>query len=136
MAAIDHLFSERPEIRKIDDETNFFRDVREAIAAQALAGQGLSLEEAKTAMGYTEKNGTETAETCAIVRWSTTTKSGDWMASQRLGYAAGFLRVGAVALDPKDEVAAVVAVFSQVGFQSQKFPNLLIEKKVVNRLNC
>jgi hypothetical protein len=53
MAAIDHLFSERPEIRKIDDSTNLFRDVREAIAAQALAGQGLSLEEAKTEMGYT-----------------------------------------------------------------------------------
>jgi hypothetical protein len=35
MAAIDHLFSERPEIRKIDDSTNLFRDVREAIAAQA-----------------------------------------------------------------------------------------------------
>ena len=53
MAAIDHLFSDRPEIRKIDDSTNLFRDVREAIAAQALAGQGLSLEEAKTEMGYT-----------------------------------------------------------------------------------
>jgi len=53
MAAIDHLFSERPEIRKIDDSTNLFRDVREAIAAQVLAGQGLSLEEAKTEMGYT-----------------------------------------------------------------------------------
>jgi hypothetical protein len=53
MAAIDHLFSERPEIRKIDDSTNLFRDVREAIAAQALAGQGLSLEGAKTGMGYT-----------------------------------------------------------------------------------
>ena len=53
MAAIDHFFSERPEIRKIDDSTNLFRDVREAIAAQALAGQGLSLEEAKTEMGYT-----------------------------------------------------------------------------------
>ena len=53
MAAIDHLFGERPEIRKIDDSTNLFRDVREAIAAQALAGQGLSLEEAKTEMGYT-----------------------------------------------------------------------------------
>ena len=51
MAAIDHLFS--PEIRKIDDSTNVVRDVREAIAAQALAGQGLSLEEAKTEMGYT-----------------------------------------------------------------------------------
>ncbi len=37
MAAIDHLFSERPEIRKID----------------VLAGQGLSLEEAKSEMGYT-----------------------------------------------------------------------------------
>ena len=53
MAAIDHLFSERPEIRKIDDSTNLFREVREAIAAQALAGQGLSLEEAKPEMGYT-----------------------------------------------------------------------------------
>ena len=53
MAAIDHLFSERPEIRKIDDSTNLFREVREAIAAQAPAGQGLSLEEAKTEMGYT-----------------------------------------------------------------------------------
>jgi hypothetical protein len=54
MAAIDHLFS--PEIRKIDvstNSTNFFRDVREAVAAQAPAGQGLSLEEAKTEMGYT-----------------------------------------------------------------------------------
>jgi hypothetical protein len=130
MAAIDHLFSERPEIRKIDDETNFFRDAREAIAAQALAGQGLSLQEAKTEMGYTEEKGAETAETCAIVRWSTTTKAGDWMASHHLGYAAGFLRVGAVALDPKDEVAAVVAVFSKDGFQSEKFPNLMIEKKV------
>jgi hypothetical protein len=130
MAAIDHLFSERPEIRKIDDETNFFRDAREAIAAQALAGQGLSLQKAKTEMGYTEEKGAETAETCAIVRWSTTTKAGDWMASHHLGYAAGFLRVGAVALDPKDEVAAVVAVFSKDGFQSEKFPNLMIEKKV------
>ena len=56
MAAIDHLFSDRPEIRKIDvstNSTNFFRDVREAVAAQAPAGQGLSLEEAKTEMGYT-----------------------------------------------------------------------------------
>ena len=57
MAAIDHLFSDRPEIRKIDvstNSTNFFRDVREAVAAQAPAGQGLSLEEAKTEMGYTQ----------------------------------------------------------------------------------
>ncbi len=53
MATIDHLFSERPEIRKIDVSTNLFRDVREAVAAQAIAGQGLSLEEAKTEMGYT-----------------------------------------------------------------------------------
>jgi hypothetical protein len=81
-------------------------------------------------MGYTEEKGAETAETCAIVRWSTTTKAGDWMASQHLGYAAGFLRVGAVTLDPKDEVAAIVAVFSKDGFQSKKFPNLMIEKKV------
>ena len=54
MAAIDHLFS--PEIRKIDvstNSTNFFRDVREAVAAQAPAGQDLSLEEAQTEMGYT-----------------------------------------------------------------------------------
>jgi hypothetical protein len=50
MAAIYHLFSERPEIRKIDDETNFFRDVREAIAAQALAGQGLSLSKRRWAI--------------------------------------------------------------------------------------
>ncbi len=45
--AIDQLFSDLPEIRKIDDSTEFFRLVREGIAVQALAGQGLSLDEAK-----------------------------------------------------------------------------------------
>ena len=52
------------------------------------------------------------------------------MARYRLGYAVGFLRIGAVALDPKHEVDAVIAVFSHVGFQSEKFPDLMLENKV------
>jgi hypothetical protein len=130
IAAINFLFSERPEYRRIDENTDFFRRVREGIAAQALAGQGLSLDEAKKETGYTEDKGAETAETCAIVRWSTTTKAGDWMASHRLDYAAGFLIIGAVALQRQDEIDAVVAVFSRSGFCSQDFPGLMVEKKV------
>ena len=130
IAAINHFFSERPEIRRIDEDTDFFKRVREGIAEQARAGLGLSLDEAKKEMGYTDEKGAKSAETCAIVRWSTTTKSGDWMASQRLGYSAGFLRIGAVALDPEDEVKAVVAVFSRNGFQSKNFPHLMLESKV------
>jgi len=130
MVAIDHLLNERPEFRRIDEFNEFYRLAREGITAQALAGKGLSLPEARKEMGYTDEKGAQRAETCAVVRWSTTTKAADWMASQKLGYAAGFLIIGAVALDPKDEVAAVVAVFSFKGFRALDFPKLMVEKKV------
>jgi hypothetical protein len=131
MAAINFLFSELLEYRRIDERTDFYRLVREGIAAQALAGNGLSLDEAKKEIGFTDEKGAETADTCAIVRWSTTTKAADWLASHRLDYAAGFLIIGAVALHRQTEVDAVVAVFSRLGFRSQDFPELMVENKVV-----
>jgi hypothetical protein len=130
MAAINHFFNEQPNFRRIDDVTTFFREAREGIEKQAARKEGVSLEEAKKEMGYTDERGAQTPETCAIVRWSTTTNASDWMARYRLGYAVGFLRIGAVALDPKHEVDAVIAVFSHVGFQSEKFPDLMLENKV------
>jgi hypothetical protein len=55
MAAIDHLFSNDPACREIDKHTDFFKNVREAIASQAAAGRGMSLEEVKQQMGYTDE---------------------------------------------------------------------------------
>jgi hypothetical protein len=126
MDAIDHLFSELPEFRRIDESTDFFKHVREGIAKQALAGNGVSLEDAKREMGYTEKKGAETAETCAKVRWATTGKAAAWLAIMRLGYAFGFLRIGGIALNVQVEVDAAVAIFSHDGFLSDNFQDLML----------
>jgi hypothetical protein len=110
--AINFFFSELPEYKQINEKTDFYRLVREGIAPQALAGNGLSLDEARKENGFTDEKGAETAETCVMVRWSTTTKAADWLALHRLDYAADFFIIAAVALLRKDEMAAVVAVFS------------------------
>jgi hypothetical protein len=53
-AAIDHLLSNRSACREIDKHADFFKRVREGIASQAAVGRGVSLEEAKKQMGYTD----------------------------------------------------------------------------------
>jgi hypothetical protein len=55
------MFSELPEFRQIDEITDFFRLVSEGIAAQALAGQYMRLDEAKKEKDYTYDKGAETA---------------------------------------------------------------------------
>jgi hypothetical protein len=130
LAAIDHLFSEKPECRKIDTHTDFFQLVRQGIAAQAAAGLGVSMEEAKAEMCYTEERGAEKADTCAIVRWSTTTKAADGLASRWRGYAFGLLRIGAIALNRETEVIAAISIFSHAGFRSDLFQDLRLENKV------
>jgi hypothetical protein len=55
LAAIDHLFSNEPACREIDKHTDFFIRCREGIASQAAAGRGMSLEEVKQQIGYTEE---------------------------------------------------------------------------------
>ena len=130
LAAIDHLLSEKPECRKIDTHTDFFQLVRQGIAAQAAAGLGVSMEEAKAEMCYTEERGAEKADTCAIVRWSTTTKAADGLASRWRGYAFGLLRIGAIALNRETEVIAAISIFSHAGFRSDLFQDLRLENKV------
>ena len=131
MAAIDHLFSDQPACRaKIDEKTPYFKQVREGIAEQAAAGLGWSLEEVRQQMGYTEERGAEKTETCAIVRWATTTKAADWQATWRIAYAFGLLRIGGIALEEQMEVDAAVSLFSYAGYQTEKFEELMLEKKV------
>jgi hypothetical protein len=130
MAAIDHLFSNRPSCREIDKHTDFFKRAKEGIASQAAAGRGVSLEEATKQMGYTEERGAQKTDTCAIVRWATTTKAADWQATWRIGYAFGLLRIGGIALDEQTEVDAAVSIFSHDGFLSDKFADLMLERKV------
>jgi hypothetical protein len=130
MAAIDHLLSNQPACRDIDKHTDFFKRVREAVALQAVAGRGMSLEEVKQQMGYTEERGAQKTDTCAIVRWSTTTKAADWQATWRIGYAFGLLRIGGIAFDQQTEVDAAVSLFSYDGFRSDMFADLMLERKV------
>ena len=130
LTAMNQFFGDRPADREIDNSTDFFKKARKGVEDQALAGKGITLDQAKLEIGWNDKIGAEKAETCAIVRWSTTTKSGDWTATWRRAYAVGFLRTSAVALDPKDEVKAVVSVFSHEGFRSENFQDLMLEKKV------
>ena len=130
MAAIDHLFSNDPACREIDKHTDFFKNVREAVASQAAAGRGMSLEEVKQQMGYTDERGAQKTETCAIVRWSTTTKAADWQATWRIAYAFGLMRIGGIAFDQQTEEDAAVSLFSYDGFRSELFQSLMLEKKV------
>ena len=69
-------------------------------------------------------------DTCAIVRWSTTTKAADGLATKWRGYAFGLLRIGAIALDAKTEVEAAISIFSHAGFRSELFQDLRLENKV------
>ncbi len=48
--------------------TTFFRLAREGIEEQAAHKEGMSLEEVKKEMGYTDERGAQTPETCAIVQ--------------------------------------------------------------------
>ncbi len=130
MAAIDHLFSNEPSCREIDKHTDFFIRCREGIASQAAAGRGMSLEEVKRQIGYTEERGAQKTDTCAIVRWSTTTKAADWQATWRIAYAFGLLRIGGIAFEEQTEVDAAVSLFSYDGFLSDKFADLMLERKV------
>ncbi len=133
MAAIDHLFSDQPACRaKIDEKNPYFKQVREGIAEQAAAGLGWSLEEVRQQMGYTEERGAEKTETFAIIRWVTTqaAKAADWQATLRIAYAFGLLRIGGIALEEQMEVDAAVSLFSYAGYQTEKFEDLMLEKKV------
>ena len=91
LTAINQFFGDRPADREIDNSTDFFIKARKGVEDQALAGKGITIDQAKLEIGWNDKIGAEKAETCAIVRWSTTTKAADWLASHRLDYAAGFL---------------------------------------------
>jgi hypothetical protein len=130
LAAIDHLFSNEPACREIDKHTDFFIRCREGIASQAAAGRGMSLEEVKQQIGYTEERGAQKTDTCAIVRWSTTTKAADWQATWRIAYAFGLLRIGGIAFRQQTEVDAAVSLFSHDGFLSENFADLMLERKV------
>ena len=82
-------------------------------------------------MGYTQERGAEKVETCAIVRWATTSKAADWQATWRIAYAFGLLRIGGIALEEKTEVDAAVSLFSYAGYQTEKFAGLMLEKTCV-----
>ncbi len=71
----------------------------------------MSLEEAKQQMGYTEERGAQKTDTCAIVRWATTTKAADWKATWHIAYPFGLLRIGGIALDEQIEVDSAVPLF-------------------------
>ena len=131
LAAIDHLLSEQPACRQIDEHTPYFKEVREGVQKQAADGLGWSLEEVRQQMGYTQERGAEKVETCAIVRWATTSKAADWQATWRIAYAFGLLRIGGIALEEKTEVDAAVSLFSYAGYQTEKFAGLMLEKKVL-----
>ena len=135
LAAIDHLLSEQPACRQIDEHTPYFKEVREGVQKQAADGLGWSLEEVRQQMGYTQERGAEKVETCAIVRWATTSKAADWQATWRIAYAFGLLRIGGIALEEKTEVDAAVSLFSYAGYQTEKFAGLMLEKKCLNLLS-
>ncbi len=80
----------------------------------------MSLEDVKQQIGYTEERGAQKTDTCAIVRWSTTTKAADWQATWRIAYAFGLLRIGGIAFDQQTEVDAAVSLFSYDGVSVKK----------------
>ena len=131
--AIDHLFSEDPELRhSIDSKTDYFKLVRQGIEEQAARGEGISLKEAKEEMGcdLDKDFSAESAHTCAIVRWATVAKSATWLLGCRRAVSFGLLYIAGLGLTTEDEIKAAVAIFSHEGFVSEQHQSVRLEPKV------